>query len=64
MIAIVSSATITEVKLTTSGILCIVEMVASAPPAGASTPRNGNNCVMIMITPIPLMNPDTTGYGM
>ncbi len=31
---------------------------------GEVYPRNGKICNTIMITPIPLIKPDTTGYGM
>ena len=61
MMAIVASATPTEARFTISGMVCRLRIVPMGPPAGAPTPRNGKIWVITMITPIPLMNPDTTG---
>ncbi len=34
---------------------------ANEPPVGVIAPKSGKICPMMIMTPIPLINPDTTG---
>jgi hypothetical protein len=39
-------------------------IAARVPPGGLTCPSRGASCKMMMMQPMPVMNPEITGYGM
>ena len=64
MMMTVAAVTPSAAKLTFANNSPRCVITGTVPPSGDARPTDGNSCSKMMITPIPLMNPETTGYGM